>query len=173
MAQDSLTITAGASPGDVFTRLERIEQTLDRLAGALDQALHVAPNAVATAVDVMDELALGAQARGVDLDALLRVGGSALGALAELMQSPQFADLMRSGALSADSMAIAARAGDAMAETSAEAGGKAGVLALLRASRDPDVQRALDFMLRFMKRFGRGLAEHEHNSEQGKEDSHV
>lgn len=176
MAQDSLTIAPGASPDDVSRRLERIEQNLDRLASALDQALVTTPHAVATAVDVLDEFMFAVQARGIDIDALIRVGGDALAALAELMQSPQFTQRLSSGALAASSMAVA-QASDALAETNAEAGGKAGILRLLRASRDADVQRALDFMLRFMKRFGRGLAEHdqgsEQGSEQGKEDSDV
>jgi uncharacterized protein YjgD (DUF1641 family) len=159
MAQDPLTSPAGASSGEVSDRLERIEQSLDRLTGALDQAMTTAPNVVATATDVMDEFLLAAQDRGIDIDALLRAGGGALGRLARLVQSPQFARLLDSGALSPDSLSTLARAGDALAETSAEAGDKAGILALLRASRDPDVQRALDFVLRLMKRFGRGLAQ--------------
>jgi uncharacterized protein YjgD (DUF1641 family) len=169
MAQDTLTGSAGASQDQVFRRLERIEQSLDRLTGALDQAMTMAPSAVATATDIADEFLLAAQDRGIDIDALLRAGGGALDRLARVMQSPQFARLLDSGALSADSVATLARAGDALAQTSAEACDRAGILALLRASRDPDVQRALDFMLRFMKRFGSSLAGRESGAE---EDSH-
>jgi hypothetical protein len=169
MAQDTLTSSAGASQDEVFRRLERIEQSLARLTSALDQAMTIAPNALATATDIVDEFLLSAQDRGIDIDALLRAGGGALDRLARLMQSPHFALLLDSGALSPGSVATLAQAGDALAGTSAEAGDRAGILALLRASRDPDVQRALDFMLRFMKRFGRSLAGPEPGAE---EDSH-
>lgn len=163
--------TASTFPGgELIQRLERIEKNLAQLASALDQVVTTMPNAVATAADVFDEFLLAAQQKGIDLDAVIHSGGHALQKLAELTQSPQFARLMDSAALSPDTVDLAARTGDALVETSHEAAGKAGFLALFRATRDPDVQRALDFCIRFMKRFGQALGERTENAE---EDTHV
>ena len=109
----------------------RQAEVLDRLAALLDFAAPL-PGGLALAVDAADEAAANAQAAGFDLDALLREGGALAGALAQA-------------------------AADAHAEQRAATPPRLGLVGLVRALRDPDVQRALGFALAFSRHLGRRL----------------
>jgi uncharacterized protein YjgD (DUF1641 family) len=67
--------------------------------------------------------------------------------------------LLNSGVLAPATLRIVGELGRALTETAAAPPPAAGVVALLRALRHPDVQRALGFLVTFAERFGRRLRE--------------
>lgn len=85
-----------------------------------------------------------------------------LSRLKEVLESPQLQALFRSAVLDARSVAVVGKAARAMVEASAEVSReprRIGLVGLLRALGDADVQPALHFILAFAQRFSRELAE--------------
>ena len=75
-----------------------------------------------------------------------------------ILGSPEFEALMSSGVFAPKTVGIVGEAGKALVETYDEQVAKAtpaGRLDLFRALGDPDIQRALGFMIEFAKRFGK------------------
>lgn len=64
--------------------------------------------------------------------------------------------LLQSGLLAPEAVDVTSKAGDALV-ASRETTPEVGLLGLLRALRDPDVQHALGFFTAFSKQFGRRL----------------
>ena len=106
-------------------------------------------------------------ARGIDVD---KHGRAALTALERLTSPAAIAmlrdvldhteelhNLLRSGVLDPSALRIVGDVGAALAEISKSEPFSAGAWDALRATRDPDVKRALGFVLALAKRFGSSL----------------
>lgn len=151
---------SSAAPGDpVFAALERIERRIaeiERVTGALAPLVDAAPGGAAMVVDAFDALAARLGERGTDLDARLH---SAVRAV-EVSTGPRavngLAALVESKLLEPSALAVVSRLAAALAEPGDAR--PVGLLGLLRALRDPDVQRALGFVLAMGREFGRQLA---------------
>ncbi len=63
--------------------------------------------------------------------------------------------VFRSGVLASDAVRVIGGVGGALAAAAAEEPPRVGLLGMLRALRQPDVRRALGFLLRFAAHFGR------------------
>lgn len=150
-------------PDPVLAALQRIERRLDevervtRALAPLAEVVGQAPGGVAMLTDTFDTLAARAAEAGVDLDDRL---GSALQALA-VSTSPRavhgLQTLVESHLLEPETLAIVNKLGTALAHPDDPR--PVGVWGALRALRDPDVQRALGFLLAVARAFGRNLEE--------------
>lgn len=132
-------LTAPRTVAVLTTLTDRMDQ-LEQLIAMADQA----PGFVAMAADMFDDVYRAAEEAGHDPEQMLR---RSLTALSTLLQS---------GLLAPEAVDLAGQAGDALA-ASREETPEVGLLGLLRALRDPDVQRALGFFTAFSKQFGRRL----------------
>lgn len=144
-------------------RLARIERTLDRL----DEATRAAPNALAAVVDTLDSFAARAQQEGIDFDERLRV----LSRVTERLTAPEALEtleaaldrmhglktLLASGVLDPAPVAVIAKAAQALAAAGNEAAPRVGAFGALRAMGQPDVQRAVGFLLRVAQLLGAAL----------------
>ena len=143
----------------VLAALERIERRLadvERVASALAPLVEAAPGGLAMLTDTVDTLAAKASDAGINLDARLH---SVLRAF-EVATSPRavngLAALVESKMLDAKALAVVSRLADALAES-----GDAkpiGTWGLLRSLRDPDIQRALGFLVAIARDLGRHLS---------------
>ncbi|MEM9489287.1 MAG: DUF1641 domain-containing protein [Myxococcota bacterium] len=125
---------------------------------ATEKMAQAAPAVAATVVDTVDELIARAADRGVDVEAALRNSGEIALALARLLSAPEFRASMVADLLCPANVSAVNAVGSALAATHQAPPSKAGILAIVRATRDPDVQRALGFGLAFLKNLGRQLA---------------
>lgn len=137
-------------------RLERLLGHMHVLEASVAQ-LAAMPDMVAAAVDSVDEAAGAMARRGVDLPAVSQGLADLLHLGARLVQSAEFRQLLDSDLLRPDAVGSQLDVVQALVDTAEEPPGKAGFIAIWRATRDPDVQRALDFGLRFLKRWGAAL----------------
>lgn len=151
-------------------RLERLEARLDALAPLADAASHLGqlPAMVATMTDTIDEQIRDLQDRGIDVDERLRgllalteqltrpETVRAIGRLLEVV--PRLDVLIESPLLEPETLAVLGKLSAALATTRAEAAGEAGLFRAWRATRKPEVRRALDFALRLTHHFGASLA---------------
>jgi uncharacterized protein YjgD (DUF1641 family) len=177
--EEAMQTTPGLSPTaaknvapdrSVAATLERIEARLDRLeelATKIDRVGEELPKAVATLTDTADELIGRIQASGVDLDErariLLRVAErltapEALEAIEALLsQLGSVRAVLESGVLAPQAVDVVARAAGALSQASDAP--PVGAWGAMRALGDPEVQRALGFLLGVAKGFGAQLAE--------------
>ena len=133
-------------------RIEHMEGALGRLEGATGQV----PAVVATLTDVLDGLVERLAARGIDVDDRMR----ALLRAADHLTSPRALDALAS-VLSSEILAhqtteVVGRMGRAIVTAEHEAQ-PLGMWGLLRALRDPEVQRAAGFLVAMARRFGAEL----------------
>lgn len=133
-------------------RVEHMEGALGRLEGATGQV----PAVVATFTDVLDGLVERLAARGIDVDERMR----ALLRAADHLTSPRALDALAS-VLSSEILAhqtteVVGRMGRAIVTAEHEAR-PLGMWGLLRALRDPEVQRAAGFLVAMARRFGEEL----------------
>lgn len=149
-----------ASTADpVLAALQRIEQRLaavERVTSALAPLAEAAPGALGMVTDTVDSLAAQLGERGVDLDARLH---SVLKAL-EVATAPRAVNgleaLVESKLLEPSALAVVSSLAAALADPGDTKG--VGMWGLMRALRDPDVQRAVGFLLAVAREFGRNLA---------------
>lgn len=146
-------------PG-VADALEAMLDRVDRVQ-ALVSRLDALPGAVATVVDTVDELSRTLADRGLDVESIVRGGAMGLDRFARLMQSSAFQELLDSGILEPHVVHVIGQLGRALSAARSEPVERAGLMALLRATRDPDAQRAIDFGLRFLRHFGHRIEPHE------------
>jgi len=155
--------TAAPPPPDpVLAALERIELRLaavERVAATLAPTAGLAstlPGAVAMLADTFDGIALQLGAAGVDLDARMRSVVRAL----EVSTAPRAVDalasLVTSRLLDPSALAVVSQLAAALAEPTTVR--PVGAWGALKALRDPDVQRALGFLLGVARQFGQNLA---------------
>lgn len=152
-----LAATPATDP--VLAALERIERRLaavEHVTSALAPLVETVPGGLAMLTDTVDSLAAKAGDAGINLDARLH---SVLRAF-EVATSPRavngLAALVESKMLDAKALAVISRLADALAES-----GDAqpiGTWGLLRSMRDPDVQRALGFLVAIARDLGRHLS---------------
>jgi hypothetical protein len=146
-------------PG-VADALESILERVDRVQ-SLVTALDALPGAIATVMDTVDGFLMALADKGLDLESMVRGGRVAMARFARLMQSSAFEEVLDSGILEPHVVHVIGHLGRALSAARSEPGERAGLLALLRATRDPDVQRAIDFGVRFLRHFGNSIERHE------------
>jgi hypothetical protein len=145
-------------------------EALGRLMGRLDQVEGLAqladqaPGLVAMLGDMADETIRDAMHSDVDIERAVKQGFGAFVRMGELTASDEFQGLLDSGVLDRQAVAIVGQAGQALAATQRDcaAAGEpptTGLFGLLKALRDPDTKRALGFLTRFAKHFGRAVAD--------------
>nr|MBP9206386.1 DUF1641 domain-containing protein [Kofleriaceae bacterium] len=150
------------APADpVLAALERIEQRLAAVEAVTSTLLPLTgltstlPGAVAMATDTFDAIAARLGDAGVDLDERMRMVLRAV----EVATAPRavhgLASLVESRLLEPSALAVVSQLATALADP-----GEAkpvGAWGALRALRDPDVQRALGFVLAIARTFGQQL----------------
>jgi uncharacterized protein YjgD (DUF1641 family) len=125
------------------SQLDRIEAKLDHLQAALDRAgplLEQLPGYLATVGDSFDDLIARGRTHGIDPEVMLR-------------------GLFESGLLEARSVELLAGAAAELPRAAAAPSEELGLVKLLRVLREDEVQRALGFLIHFIRRFGRLLDE--------------
>ncbi len=171
LAVDVVDDYAGRLSGrgiDVEARLARLLGLAERLtdsstADALEAALALAQQAPAFAAmltDIVDEQARRLQEEGIDVEAGFANGARAalrFGALIGPREIGALQTLLASEALHPDAVAVVSAAAQALVECRGRARGRVGPLGLVKALREPDVQRALDFAVGVARRFGAAI----------------
>jgi hypothetical protein len=143
----------------LLATIERLERRIEHMDGAvrrLEGAAAQVPVAVATVTDIVDSLIARLADRGFDVDARVR----ALIQAADHLTSPRALDAL-AAVLQSDLMAhqtteVVGRMGRAIVHAEHEAT-PVGVWGLLRALRDPEIQRAAGFLVAMARRFGEEL----------------
>lgn len=149
----------GSTEARTLEALERLERRLGHIEAAvarLEGATAQIPAVVATTVDVIDGLVERLAARGVNVDERMR----ALLQAADYLTSPRALDALAS-VLASDLMAhqtteVVGRMGRAIVAAEHQAQ-PVGAWGLLRALRDPEIQRAAGFLIAMARRFGAEL----------------
>lgn len=142
-----------------LTRIERRLEAVERVACAIAPSAELAqtlPGAVAVLIDTFDGVAARLGEAGVNLDERMRSVGTAL----EVATAPRavagLTALVESRLLEPSSLATVSQLASALAEHGSHE--PVGMWGALRALRDPDVQRALGFLLAVARQFGKNLA---------------
>jgi hypothetical protein len=146
-----------AAVDGLLDRVDRLNRAIDAVTLAAERA----PGAVAMAVDIADEMMRDAQASGLDVEKGLAQGAGAAIRFGAMMGPEQVASLeavLRSGLLDPGAVRVVGGVGRALASATADEPPRVGPLALLRALRDPDVQRSLGLLLRVAAALGRDIA---------------
>lgn len=149
-------LTAPRTVAVLSALLDRVEAVEPLLAAA-----DAAPGFVAMAVDTVDDLMLDAQARGLDVDRAVGQGVGAAIRLGAMMGPAQVASIeavLGSGLLDPATVRVVGGVGRALAAATTEPPPRVGLLGLLVALRDPDVQRALGLLLAVAAGIGQELA---------------
>lgn len=143
----------------------KTQATLTRL---LDLA-ESGPAMIGSIVDTADSLAERAHAMGIDIDDRLHVlarvlerltAPEALAAVEALLAKvDSLKAVLASGILDPRALATVATAGDALAKAANDPATPMGLFTALRAAGDPEVKRALGFLVRFAHAFGADLHE--------------
>jgi hypothetical protein len=119
-----------------------------------------APAFVAVLMDSFDEAMRTANDKGVDIERGLLNGAEAalrFGATMDVEKVRELDALLKSGVLAPGTLRIIGELGRALTETAAAPPAAFGLVGLLKAFGQPDVQRALGFLVTFAERFGRRL----------------
>lgn len=134
--------------------------TEPRLVAQLEQLLALAtqaPGLLAMAGDMVDDAYRSAANAGVDVELMLRKGATAAVKFSEVVASDSFDTLLESGMIEPNTLEILGSLGKALRVSRAAPPKPVGPLRALNALRDPDVQKALGFLLSFAKAFGKTL----------------
>jgi hypothetical protein len=121
-----------------------------------------APAFVAVLIDSFDEAVRTAIDKGIDVERGVLNGAEAalrFGATMDAEKVRELDALLRSGVLAPGTLRIIGELGHALTETAAAPRATSGLFGLLKALGQPDVQRALGFLVTFAARFGRRLRE--------------
>jgi uncharacterized protein YjgD (DUF1641 family) len=149
-------------------RLQTIEErtrTIAEVAEGLRPLIALAqqaPAVVAVLMDSFDEVMRTANNKGIDVERGVLNGAEAalrFGATMDAEKVRELDALLKSGVLAPGTLRIMGELGRALTETAAAPAATSGLLALLKALGQPDVQRALGFLVTFAERFGRRLRE--------------
>jgi uncharacterized protein YjgD (DUF1641 family) len=133
--------------------VDRLEQ-LDEALAMTDQA----PGMIAMFVDVADEMFKEAIDAGVDVEKGIIQGAKAAIAFGQILGPHELESikaLVTSGVLEPKAVNAVAGAGRALAASQETPAKPIGPLGLVRSLRDPDIQKALGFLIKFAKYFGR------------------
>lgn len=151
------------APG-TFEAVDRLLSRLEAAEAALAK-LDALPGMVATVADIADEWAAQMVDQGIEIDTSVKQGVHAALWLGQRISEPELERLgilLRSDVLDPHALAAVGKAGRALAATHEAASDqqtpdRLGPLGLLRALHDPDVQRALAFLVRVAREFGSQL----------------
>ena len=156
----------GAGPDTVAASLQELNARLESLGDIIDALeplvtlLQQAPPLAAVLGDSFDELMRTARDGGVDVEqGLLNGAGAALrfGAVMDAGKVRALEALLQSGVLDPAALQIIGGLGRALIDTASARPAPIGVIGLLKALGDPDIQRALGFLMNFAARFGSRL----------------
>jgi len=156
----------GAGPDTVAASLQELNARLESLGRVIDSLeplvtlLQQAPPLAAVLGDSFDELMRTARDGGVDIEqGLLNGAGAALrfGAVMDVEKVRALEALLHSGVLDPAALQIIGGLGRALIDTASARPAPIGVIGLLKALGDPDIQRALGFLMNFAARFGSRL----------------
>jgi len=153
--------TVAASLNAVNARLDSMAEVLDALRPLVALAGH-APGLVAMAGDSFDEIMQRASDSGIDVErGLLNGAGAALrfGATMDPEKVRALEALLQSGVLDPGALRTIGELGRALVDTASAPPSAIGPMGLWKALGQPDVQRALGFLITFAERFGRRLRE--------------
>jgi hypothetical protein len=151
--------------GRVDARLTEVLELLKRVTRpealqslqTLVQQLEAVPGLFAMLGDMLDAFAQEAQAGGADLHIATEHLFETFRALVKLLGRPEIGELLRSGVLSSGAVRSMNMAARAFAEAGTHSGERLGLFGAFSKTRDPDVQRALAFLLNTAKTLGRAL----------------
>ena len=132
---------------EMVNRMEKMIDLSDRADGF-----------VAMTMDMLDEELKKASAEGVDPITFLKHGIQVGGQLSKIMNSEEFQYLLSSDLFDKEAVALVSAMGRAMSETKSLKPKALGPWALLRSMKDPDVKRAMGFLVGFGKSFGKQLS---------------
>lgn len=142
-----------------MSRIEDRLTALEKVAGVAVHASVALPGSLAMATDIFDGAIDRLARRGIDVDARAH----ALLRIVERVTAPHTIDaleaVMASGILEARTLGTLGHVASALASLDDESARPVSLWSALRASSDPDVQRALGFLLSVAKGLGRALAE--------------
>lgn len=154
--QGAVALTRAATAPEVVAVLQRLLGRLDAL-DAATAALAQGPALAGTLVDSVDHLIARLADAGIDVDARLR----ALLVAAERLTRSDTLDavgaLLDSGLFGADAVQVLGKVGAAVADAGGAPSTRIGAFGMLRALRDPDVQRAAGFLIQVARSLGQQL----------------
>jgi len=153
--------TVAASLNAVNARLDSMAEVLDALRPLVALAGQ-APGLVAMAGDSFDEIMQTASDSGIDVErGLLNGAGAALrfGATMDPEKVRAIEALFNSGVLGPAALRTVGDLAQAMVDTASAPPSSVGAMGLMKALGQPDVQRALGFLVTFAEHFGRRLRE--------------
>jgi hypothetical protein len=154
-----------ASIGATLQSIEEHTRTLAALGDTLRPLLALtsqAPALIAVVMDSFDDAMRTAHDRGIDIERGVLNGAEAalrFGASMDAEKVRELDALLRSGVLAPATLRVVGELGQALTETAASPQTPVGLVGLLKALGQPDVQRALGFLITFAERFGRRLRE--------------
>ncbi|HSD88106.1 MAG TPA: DUF1641 domain-containing protein [Kofleriaceae bacterium] len=135
-------------------KVDHMERTIARLEGATAQV----PAVVATVTDIVDGLVERLAARGIDVDERMRAVLRAADHLTSPRALDALASVLQSEIMASQTTEVIGRMGRAIVAAEHEAR-PVGMWGLMRALRDPEVQRAAGFLVSMARRFGEELDE--------------
>ena len=161
----SMPTTETAPAAATLETLEERTRAIAEVAAGLRPLIALAQQApafVAVLIDSFDEAMRTASNRGIDVERGVVNGAEAalrFGATMDAEKVRELDALLKSGVLAPGTLRIIAELGRALTETAAAPPATPGVFGLLKALGQPDVQRALGFLVTFAAQFGRRLRE--------------
>jgi hypothetical protein len=152
-----------ASPEpSVVAALERIEQRLARLEGAvaqLDTLARTAPGVLATVTDTLDHTAARLAESGIDVDERMRTSLRLLERLTAPRAASAFETLLGSSLVDERVVGALGKVAAALAAEADHEPAAVGPWGVFRSLGDSDVQHAVGFLLAIAKRLGASFAQ--------------
>ncbi len=155
-AQNGVDIDARMRAGLEIAEKLTSPDMVAKLNSAIDIA-NQGPGLAAMAVDVIDDAYQQAVVHGTDPEQLIRQSVMVVSRLAELLESGEVNNLLDSGIIAPEAVTVIGSTAQALIESRAEPPQKVGLFGMLTAMRDPDMQRAIGFLMSFGKQFGQKL----------------
>jgi uncharacterized protein YjgD (DUF1641 family) len=152
-----------ASAGTALQTIEERTRAIAEVADGLRPLIALAqqsPAFVAVLMDSFDEAMRTANEKSIDVERGLLNGAEAalrFGATMDAEKVRELDALLKSGVLAPATLRVIGELGRALTETAAAPPAPLGRFGLLNALGQPDVQRALGFLVTFAERFGRRL----------------
>lgn len=133
----------------LLSRSDQLKQTLE----FFDQG----PHFIAMVTDMMDELAKAVQSSGIDIHITLKQFYRSFQRFALLVNSGEFEAFLDSGVLGAEAVHMVGTLGKALEQSNSEPPSSVGLFGMLGVMGDKDVQRAMGFLTKVLKHFGKAL----------------
>ena len=172
MTPEATTVAPPSVPAADLAPVAAVLQTIEERTRAITEIAdglrplialaQQAPAFVAVVMDSFDDAVRTANERGVDVERGLLNGAEAalrFGATMNPERVRALDALLNSGVLAPGTLRVVGELGRALTETADAPPTTVGPVGLLRALGQPDVQRALGFLVTFAERFGRRLRE--------------